>query len=108
MAMDPVTLKTAWKIETEWPVMSGVLSTAGGLVFWGEATGKLHATDAKSGQDVWTHQAPMGMHAPPMTYAVDGQQYIAFPVGWGGWLNGFAPGLRDGKRGHLLTVWRLP
>ena len=107
-ALDPTTLETAWEIETEWPVMSGVLATAGGLVFWGEADGRLHATHAETGEDVWTHMAPMGMHAPPMTYEVDGEQYVAFPVGWGGWINGFAPGLRNKARGHLLTVWRLP
>lgn len=38
--------------------MSGVLATAGGLVFWGEAEGMLHATDAQTGEDVWTHRHP--------------------------------------------------
>lgn len=108
LAFDPETLEPAWRIDTQWPVMSGVLTTAGGLVFWGEADGKLHATDARTGEDVWTHEAPMGMHAPPMTYAVDGTQYVAFPVGWGGWINGFAPGLRHADSGHLMLVYRLP
>jgi alcohol dehydrogenase (cytochrome c) len=108
LAVHAATGEQAWAIDTEWPVMSGVLTTAGGLVFWGEADGKLHATDARTGKDVWTHQAPMGMHAPPMSYAVGGKQYVAFPVGWGGWINGFAPGLRDKPRGHLLLVYELP
>lgn len=107
LAWDPVRQMPAWRIETEWPVMSGVLATAGGLVFWGEADGRLHATNAATGRDVWTHQAPMGVHAPPMTYAIDGEQYVVFPVGWGGWINGFAPGLRNAARGHLLTVWKV-
>ena len=106
LAYDPVTLESVWKSKSDWPLMSGVLSTAGGLVFWGEANGTLHAADAESGEDLWTHQAPMGMHAPPMTYAVDDEQYVAFPVGWGGWINGFAPELRNGSRGHLLLVYK--
>ena len=108
LALDAATGAKAWQLESEHPVMSGVLTTAGGLVFWGEADGTLHATDARTGKDVWTHKAPMGMHAPPMTYAVDGKQYVAFPVGWGGWINGFAPELRDGERGHLLLVYEVP
>jgi alcohol dehydrogenase (cytochrome c) len=108
LAINAATGDRAWEIKTEWPVMSGVLTTAGGLVFWGEADGKLHATDARTGRDVWTHKAPMGMHAPPMTYAVDGKQYVAFPVGWGGWVNGFAPALRDQPSAHLLLVYELP
>lgn len=99
--------RKAWEIKTKWPVLSGTLATAGGLVFWGEADGMLHATDARTGKDVWTHKAPMGMHAPPMTYAVDGKQYVAFPVGWGGWVNGFAPLLRDKPSAHLLLVYEV-
>lgn len=107
-AVDASTGARMWEIRTEWPVVSGVLATSGDLVFWGEADGRLHATNARTGEDVWTTEAPMGMHAPPMTYAVDGTQYVAFPVGWGGWINGYAPGLRDSARGHLLLVYRLP
>lgn len=107
LAVNAATGDSAWAVHSEYPVVSGVLTTAGGLVFWGEADGMLHATDAKTGKDVWTHKAPMGMHAPPMTYAVDGKQYVAFPVGWGGWINGYAPGLREKPRGHLLLVYAL-
>ncbi len=67
----------------------------------------LHATDAKTGKDVWTHEAPMGVHGSPMTYTVNGKQYVAFPVGWGGWINGYAPGLAAQPRGHLLLVYAL-
>lgn len=108
LAFDPVSFKPVWQSDSKWPLMSGVLSTGGGLVFWGEADGTLHAADAANGEDLWTHKAPMGMHAPPVTYAVEGKQYIAFPVGWGGWINGFAPGLREGRRGHLLLVFEIP
>lgn len=108
MALNPSTMEIAWEIGSEWPVVSGVLTTAGGLVFWGEANGMLHATDARTGKDVWTYKAPMGMRAPPMTYTVDGKQYVAFPVGWGGWINGFAPELRAKPSAHLMLVFALP
>ena len=48
------------------------------------------------------------MHTPPITYVVDGEPYVAFPDGSRTWINGFAPELRDGKRGHLLLVFALP
>jgi lanthanide-dependent methanol dehydrogenase len=44
-----------WAIESEHPALSGVLATAGGLVFWGDAEGTFHATDAKTGKDLWTY-----------------------------------------------------
>lgn len=107
LAVNAASGDSVWAIHTDEPVVASVLSTAGGLVFWGEATGMLHATDAKTGKDVWTHKAPMGMHGSPMTYAVNGKQYVAFPVGWGGWINGYAPGLAAQPRGHLLLVYAL-
>lgn len=108
MAINPATLEKAWEIRSEWPVVSSVLATAGGLIFWGEANGMLHATDAATGKDVWTHKAPMGMRGAPITYTVDGKQHVAFPVGWGGWINGFAPELRGKPSAHLMLVFALP
>jgi alcohol dehydrogenase (cytochrome c) len=108
MALNPVTMEKAWEMESEWPVVSSVLATAGDLVFWGDANGTLHGTDARNGKDVWTHKAPMGMHGSPITYTVSGKQYVAFPVGWGGWINGFAPGLRARPSAHLMMVFALP
>jgi alcohol dehydrogenase (cytochrome c) len=56
---------------------SGVLSTAGGLVFFGETSGGFAAVDAKSGKSLWHFDANQGWKASPMTYTVDGRQYIA-------------------------------
>ncbi|MBA2565399.1 MAG: PQQ-dependent dehydrogenase, methanol/ethanol family [Gemmatimonadetes bacterium] len=106
-AVNAATGEEAWKIKSDHPVMSGVLSTAGGLVFWGEAEGTFHATDAKTGKDLWTANVGSGIHAPPITYAIDGQQYVALAAGWGGWVDGFAPELRSAPRGHSLVVYRL-
>lgn len=107
-AINAATGQEAWKIRSEHPVVSGVLSTAGGLVFWGEADGMFHATDARTGKPLWKFNVGSGIHAPPITYAVGGKQYVAIAAGWGGWVSGFAPELRDQPRGHSLMVFELP
>lgn len=107
-AVNAATGEEAWKIKSEHPVVSGVLATAGGLVFWGEADGMFHATDAKSGKDVWTYNVGSGIHAPPVTFALEGKQYVALAAGWGGWVEGFAPELMHHPRSHTLVVFALP
>lgn len=107
-AINAATGEEAWKIRSEHPVAASVLATAGGLVFWGEADGVFHATDAKSGRDLWKYNAGSGLHGSPVTYMVDGKQYIAVPAGWGGWVDGFAPELATAPRGHTLVVFQLP
>jgi alcohol dehydrogenase (cytochrome c) len=107
-AINAATGDTAWSIRSEHPVVSGVLTTAGGLVFWGEADGMLHATDARTGTDLWTYNVGTGIHAPPVTFSMGGKQYVAIAAGWGGWVDGFAPELRDAPRGHTLMVFALP
>ncbi|MDP9347841.1 MAG: PQQ-dependent dehydrogenase, methanol/ethanol family, partial [Gemmatimonadota bacterium] len=103
-AIDATTGNEAWRIRSEHPVVSGVLTTAGGLVFWGEADGMFHATDARTGRDLWTYNVGNGIHAPPISYSVGGKQYVAVAAGWGGWVDGFAPELRDAPRSHTLFV----
>jgi alcohol dehydrogenase (cytochrome c) len=107
-AVEAASGEEAWAIESEHPVLSGVLATAGGVVFWGEADGMFHATDAKTGEDLWTYNVGTGIHAPPVTYAVDGEQYVALAAGWGGWVKGFAPELAHQPPGHTLITFRLP
>jgi alcohol dehydrogenase (cytochrome c) len=68
----------------------------------------LHATDARTGTDLWTYNVGTGIHAPPMTFSMGGKQYVALAAGWGGWVDGFAPELRDAPRGHTLMVFALP
>jgi alcohol dehydrogenase (cytochrome c) len=58
----------------------GTLTTAGGLVFFGDDTGSLEAVEARSGRALWHFNTGQTMHASPMTYAVDGVQYVAFSV----------------------------
>ncbi|CAN1574074.1 Gcd Glucose dehydrogenase [Caulobacteraceae bacterium] len=87
IAWDPLTQTERWSVQHSGPWNGGVLATAGGLVFQGSATGELAAYDAATGKKVWSFDAQTGIVAPPMTYEIDGEQYVAVMAGWGG---GFA------------------
>ena len=85
VAWDPVKQEEKWAVvhqATHWN--GGVLTTAGGLVFQGNAEGKFRAYDAESGDVLWEKDLRSGIIAPPVTYTVDGQQYLTVAVGWGG------------------------
>lgn len=83
-ARDPVTQKVIWSVAHESSWNGGVLSTAGDLVFQGNAMGDIVAYDARSGDKLWSFPAQTGVVAPPMSYEVNGEQYIAVVAGWGG------------------------
>lgn len=73
--------KIVWQHKVADPMVGGSLATAGGLVFTGEGNGFFDAFDAKSGKLLWQYQANAGVNAPPITYAVNGRQYIAVAAG---------------------------
>ena len=83
-AWDPVKQTLAWQIELPNTWNSGVLSTAGGLVIYGSALGHLYAVNDLTGEILLDLFVGTGMIAPPITYAVEGEQYIAIMAGWGG------------------------
>ena len=83
-AWDPVQQKEIWRVERPTPVNGGLLSTAGNLVFEGTAQGNLEAYRADTGQKLWSADAQSGVVAAPMTYTVNGEQYVAILAGWGG------------------------
>ena len=111
-AIDVATGAIKWEVQSRSPMVAGVLATGGGLVFTGDAEGFFTAYDAETGKDLWTFQCGSGHHASPITYVLEGKQYIAVCVGWGGWTAGFAgdgaPWLRDARRGNTLFVFTLP
>lgn len=92
--------KVAWKFDTDEPLIGGVLATAGGLVFNGEANGLFRAFDAKSGKKLWEYQTGAGVNAPPVSYTVGGKQYIAVAAGGNNQI--------DAKRGNSVVVFALP
>ena len=83
-AWDPVANKEVWRAELGHPWNGGVVSTAGNLVFQGTAMGELIAYSADTGARLWSAQTQAGVLAAPITYEVDGEQYVAIEVGWGG------------------------
>lgn len=83
-AWDPVQQKEVWRVQYPGPWNGGVLSTAGDLVFQGTASGFFRAYDATTGEQLWEFAAQSGIVAPPVSYQLDGEQYISVMVGWGG------------------------
>lgn len=84
IAWNPVTQRAAWRVPLGAPWNGGVVSTAGDLVFEGDAMGRFSAYRATDGKRLWSVQTHTGIVAPPITYAVNGQQYVAVEIGWGG------------------------
>jgi PQQ-dependent dehydrogenase (methanol/ethanol family) len=84
LAWDPVAQKAAWHARYPVAVGGGVLATAGNLVLQGRADGILAAYRATDGKPLWSFDAGTGIMAPPVTYQVDGVQYVSVLAGWGG------------------------
>jgi alcohol dehydrogenase (cytochrome c)/quinohemoprotein ethanol dehydrogenase len=94
-AWDPVARKVVWETPafTNNRPSGGALATAGGLVFQGNGAGEeLRAYDAKNGTQLWSYKAQTAVYAPPITYELDGEQYIAQSVGGVAQGGYFAPG----------------
>ncbi len=92
--------KVAWKVDTDQPLMGGVLATGGNLVFTGEGNGMFNAYDAASGKKLWSFNCGAGANAPAVSYTVNGKQYIAVGAGGNSQL--------DFKRGNSIFVFALP
>jgi alcohol dehydrogenase (cytochrome c) len=80
-AIEPSTGVLKWEWKHPSPTWSGVLSTAGGLVFTGDAEGNFIALEAASGRALWHFQCGASVYSSPMSFAVDGKQYIAVAAG---------------------------
>jgi quinohemoprotein ethanol dehydrogenase len=91
VAWDPIAQKEVWRAKRGTFWNGGTLVTAGNLVFQGSGDGTLKAWSADKGQELWSIDTHIGMIAPPVTYTVDGEQYIAVMAGWGGAIVAFAP-----------------
>ena len=89
-----------WQVRTDEPLVGGVLATAGNLLFMGEGNGKFNAYDSQTGKLLWQFDCDAGVNAPPITYEIDGRQYVAVAAG-GNQLFGF-------KQGDSIRVFALP
>ena len=81
-ALEATTGKLKWEFKLLQPGMDGVMSTAGGLVFSGTEEGNFFALDADTGKPLWDMQLGGPVHANPISYGVDGKQYVAIAAGW--------------------------
>jgi alcohol dehydrogenase (cytochrome c) len=81
LALDPKNGKTVWQFDMISSPTAGLLTTAGGLVFSGDAQGYLIAFDASTGKVLWKFQTGGTVIAPPISYALNGRQYIAVAAG---------------------------
>ena len=83
-AIDVNTGRIAWQYKSSLPMQGGVLATAGNLVFAGEMDGNFDAFDAQTGALLWHYNLGVGVNAPPITYRINGVQYVAVAAGGNG------------------------
>lgn len=98
IAWDPVTNSERWTVRYDLPFNGGVLVTAGNLVFQGDAQGRFNAYRASDGKPVWTVATGSNITAAPVSYAIDGEQYVLVPVGAGGGVQFVYPELHAGEK----------
>jgi len=91
IAWDPVAQSAPWSVEEEISVNGGILSTAGNLVFQGQGTGEFAAYAADNGKKLWSVRTKSAIESIPVTFSVNGEQYVVTPVGWGSGSRLFAP-----------------
>lgn len=84
IAWDPAGKREVWRVPSGFYSGSGLLSTRGNLVFQGDLDGRFKAYAADSGREVWNYPVQGGIMASPISYELDGEQYIAVAQGWGG------------------------
>ena len=111
-ALDPSTGKIVWEHQEELPLWSGVVTTAGNLVFTGTSEGYLKAFDARTGQELWKFQTGSGVVSVPITWELDGEQYIGVASGYGGavplWGGDMADLTKRVTQGGSFWVFKLP
>jgi len=108
-AVDPATGETKGKLDLDYGIYSGVLATAGDLVFFGQVDGTFGAYDAKTLKEVWSFNVGSGINAPPISFSINGKQYVAVLVGSRQPANLMvgAPELRHNSTASMLYVFSL-
>jgi quinohemoprotein ethanol dehydrogenase len=106
IAWDPVRRKEVWRVSYPGPWNGGTLTTAGNLVAQGDASGGFNVYRADTGEKLWSTPAQSAIMAGPMTYEVNGEQYIAVMSGWGGAFP-LLEGKEAARSGNLRNVSRM-
>jgi len=100
IAWDPAHARIAWSDPERFSVWSGVLTTSGGVTFYGTLDGWLKAVNTRTGQLLWKFHCPSGIIGNVFTYEHDGKQYVGVFNGIGGWAGiGMAAGLKEPTAG---------
>ncbi|MEM7780729.1 MAG: PQQ-dependent dehydrogenase, methanol/ethanol family [Pseudomonadota bacterium] len=107
MAWDPAAQEARWVVEFPGPWNGGILATGGDLVFQGNSSSEFAAYSAGTGEKLWSFAAQTGVVAPPVTYTVNGEQYVAVLAGWGGAYALTADGHLINDQGPVRNISRL-
>ncbi len=111
-AYEPLTGRRVWRRDTKHPLLAALVSTAGNLLFFGDPEGNFSALNARTGETLWTFQTGSGHRGGPISYSVNGKQYVATPSGWGSTagarLGEFFPELVGNRRGATIFAFKLP
>ena len=109
VAWNPVRQEAAWTVEHDWPWNGGTLATAGNLVFQGDAHGYLRAYRADTGDELWSFGSQRGIVAGPITYRVNGAQYVAVIAGYGGSMGMATPSsfMRHPQPNGVMLAFRI-
>ena len=111
-AIDPTTGEWKWEYKNDAPLWGGVMTTAGGLVFFGTPEGEFLALDDETGETLWSFQTGSGIVGQPVTWEMDGEQYVSVVSGWGGavplWGGEVAKKVNYLNQGGTVWTFRLP
>lgn len=111
-AIDPMTGEWKWEYKNEAPLWGGVMTTAGGLVFFGTPEGEFLALDDSTGEVLWSFQTGSGIVGQPVTWEADGEQFVSVVSGWGGavplWGGEVAKKVNYLNQGGMVWTFKLP
>lgn len=111
---DPLTGERKWRYQTRYMNVASLLSTGGDLIFTGDVMGEVFALDATNGKKLWGFNAGASVTGSPITYSVNGRQYVAVPTGMGSLVGGLTTliwpesGGSFPERASTLVVFALP